>query len=169
MEQILTLIEQYNVYITIGIFILFMITFIMLIVSMSKMKKIQKKYQKFMQKEDLDLENLLVHYAKKVNQVENTQCELQNQINQTNTRMQYCTQKTGVVRYNAYDKGGADLSFAIAFLDEKDNGVVLNGIYGREGSYMYAKPIESGTSKHNLSEEELEAIERAKGYNKAIS
>lgn len=30
-----------------------------------KIKKIQKKYQAFMIKEDVDLEDLLIHYAKK--------------------------------------------------------------------------------------------------------
>ncbi|MGL4799632.1 MAG: DUF4446 family protein [Cellulosilyticaceae bacterium] len=169
MEQILTLLEQYNIYIVIGLAILLLITFIMLVATMSKVKKIQRKYETFMQKDDLDLENLLIHYAKKVNKVKDMQCEVEDQIKDIRSRMQYCTQKTGVVRYNAYEKGGADLSFAVALLDEKDTGVVLNGIYGRDGCYIYAKPIEEGTSKHNLSEEEIQAIHKARNYNKAIS
>lgn len=169
MEQVLTLLQQYNIYITIGLLVLFVITFIILMVALSKMKKIQRKYETFMQKEDLDLENLLMHYAKKVNKVKDTQLELETQIKTLENRMQYCTQKLGVVRYNAYDKGGADLSFVIALLDEHDDGVVVNGIYSRDGSYVYAKPIEKGTSKHNLSEEEIESIQRAKNNNKAIS
>lgn len=169
MEQVLTLLNQYNAYITIGLTILFIITFILLIVTLNKMKKIQRKYETFMKKEDLDLEELLIHYAKKVNKVKDTQLQMEDQIKVLQDRMQYCTQKLGVVRYNAYDTGGANLSFAIALLDEHDNGVVINGIYSRDGSYTYAKPIEKGTSQHNLSDEELEAIARAKNNNKAIS
>jgi hypothetical protein len=67
----------------------------------------------------------------------------------------------GVVRYNAIANTGADLSFAIALLDQNNNGFVLNGIYSRDGSYTYAKPIENGQSKYNLSDEEKEALTKA--------
>jgi len=47
--------------------------------------------------------------------------------------------KVGVVRYNAFDDVGSDLSFSIALLDDNDNGVVISGIYSRESSTTYAK------------------------------
>ena len=53
------------------------------------------------------------------------------------------------------------MSFALALLDEKNNGVVLNGIYSREMSNIYAKPVENGKSKYTISEEENLAIEKA--------
>lgn len=83
--------------------------------------------------------------------------------------MKYCTQKVGVVRYNAIEKVGADLSFAIAMLDAEDNGIVLNGIYSRDGSYVYSKPVQNGQSTYQLSDEEKEAIRLAKENNKAIA
>ena len=46
-------------------------------------------------------------------------------------------------------------------LDENNSGVVLNGIYSREMSNIYAKPVENGKSKYTISEEEMEAIEKA--------
>ena len=46
------------------------------------------------------------------------------------------------------------------------NGIVLNGIYARDSSNIYAKPVENGTSKYILSEEEKEAINRAINNNK---
>ena len=46
-------------------------------------------------------------------------------------------------------------------LDEKNNGVVLNGIYSREMSNIYAKPVENGKSTYTLSNEEKQAIEKA--------
>ena len=48
-----------------------------------------------------------------------------------------------------------------ALLDEKNNGVVFNGIYSREMSNIYAKPVENANSKYTLSNEETEAIEKA--------
>ena len=66
-------------------------------------------------------------------------------------------------------KVGADLSFAIAMLDAEDNGIVLNGIYSRDGSYVYSKPVQNGQSTYQLSDEEKEAIRLAKENNKAIA
>ena len=57
---------------------------------------------------------------------------------------------------------GSDLCFAIALLDFEDTGVVINGIYSRDGSSTYAKPVEKGTSTYTLSTEEIQAIDMAK-------
>ena len=69
--------------------------------------------------------------------------------------------KTGIVRYNAYNDAGNDLSFAVALLDDKNNGLVFNGIYSREMSNIYAKPIVGGKCKYNMTKEENEALNKA--------
>lgn len=69
--------------------------------------------------------------------------------------------KCGIYRYNAYKDAGSDLSFTLALLDEKNDGVVLNGIYSREMSNIYAKPIKNGVSTYKITDEENEAIKRA--------
>ncbi|MFV9510312.1 DUF4446 family protein [Tepidibacillus sp. LV47] len=69
--------------------------------------------------------------------------------------------KVGIIRYNAFGEQGNDLSFSIAILDEKQNGVVITSIYNREQSTVYAKPIENGQSIYRLSNEEKKAIEKA--------
>lgn len=69
--------------------------------------------------------------------------------------------KIGIVRYNAFKDVGSNLSFTLALLDNNNNGVVLNGIYSRDNSNIYAKPIKDGKSEYILSDEEKEAIEKA--------
>lgn len=70
--------------------------------------------------------------------------------------------KVGVVRFNPFKDTGGDQSFAIAFLDSNDNGLVISSLYSREGTRIYTKPIESGKStNYNLSDEEQEAIDKA--------
>ena len=71
--------------------------------------------------------------------------------------------KFGIYRYNAYKDTGSDLSFTLALLDENNDGVVLNGIYSREMSNIYAKPIKNGNSTYKMTDEEKEAIKRAIG------
>jgi hypothetical protein len=70
-------------------------------------------------------------------------------------------QRVGLVRYDAFDDMGGHLSFSAALLDGGGNGLVVTSINGRQDTRCYAKPVESWTSSHNLSEEEELAIQRA--------
>lgn len=162
MQAIQALLNDYVIYILLGLVIFSIVLLIMLIMNTKKINRIRAKYEKFMQKEDVDLENLLIHYAKKVNTIQETQENLLKEVNGMKEQAEFFVQKVGVIRYNAIERVGADLSFAIAFLDYKNNGVVINGIYSRDGSYTYAKPIEDGVSTYTLSDEEKQAIEKAK-------
>ena len=71
-------------------------------------------------------------------------------------------QQVGVVRFNAFDNTGSDLSFAVAMLDAANTGFVLSGIYGREESRVYAKPLVKGESTYMLTKEEKQAVDKAK-------
>ena len=78
-------------------------------------------------------------------------------------RMLGILSKVGIVRFNAFREIGGDQSFSIALLDEKRNGAVITSYYGRDLNRVYAKPIENGTSRHELAEEEKNAIAQAIG------
>jgi hypothetical protein len=72
-------------------------------------------------------------------------------------------QRVALVRYDAFDDVGGRLSFSCALLDGRGSGVVITSISGRQDTRVYAKPVHAGTSEHNLSEEEAEAIREALG------
>jgi hypothetical protein len=147
-----------------GIALLNLIFLIIVIVVLIKMKKLKKKYETFMSKKDVDLETLLVQYANRVKVMDTQLTILQEALAKVEKRQQSCLQYVGVVRYNAIEHVGSDLSFAVALLDEKRDGVVFNGIYGRECTYTYAKPIKNAMSNYTLSDEEKEAIKKALIY-----
>ena len=67
----------------------------------------------------------------------------------------------GVVRFDAFEDMGGRLSFSAALLDGNADGVVITSINGRQDTRVYAKRIENGSSAHNLSDEELQAIREA--------
>lgn len=71
--------------------------------------------------------------------------------------------KVGVVRFNPFKDTGGDQSFAIALLDASDSGLVISSLYTRDGVRVFSKAVEKGKSKYQLSEEEKQAIEKAKG------
>lgn len=72
-------------------------------------------------------------------------------------------QRVGFIRFDAFRDVGGELSFSLALLNDKKEGVVISSLYGREGARVYAKPIKEGTSPFPLSDEEKEAIRRALG------
>ena len=125
--------------------------------------KLNNKYKNFMKKlgKGKNIEEDLASFMNKVDRVEKQNIEIIDFCKSLDEDISKCIQKVGVVRYSAFKDTGSDLSFAVALLDEKNNGVVFNGIYSREMSNIYAKPVENGNSKYTLSEEEIQAIEKA--------
>lgn len=67
----------------------------------------------------------------------------------------------GLVRFDAFEDMGGRLSFSAALLDGHGDGVVITSINGRQDTRCYAKPVTAGTSNHNLSDEERQAIREA--------
>ena len=67
----------------------------------------------------------------------------------------------GMVRYSAFKDTGSDLSFALALLNDNNDGVLLNGIYSREMSNIYAKQVNQGKTNVKVSDEEKQALEIA--------
>src|SRR3989344_183418 len=62
------------------------------------------------------------------------------------------------IRFNPFAGQGGNQSWSTLLLNEKGDGVVLAGLWGRDKSSVYAKPIRNGTSDHELSAEEQELI-----------
>jgi hypothetical protein len=71
-------------------------------------------------------------------------------------------QAVSLVRFQAFTDYGGDQSFALALADTLGDGVVLSGIFAREGTRVYAKPLSGWSSNYSLSFEEEEAIKKAR-------
>jgi hypothetical protein len=143
--------------------IIICVLFILQITTMRKLRKMTYKYNLFMAgSESKNLETAIELYMGSVNEVITKNKEIEQKINFLERDLLKCIKKIAVVRFNAFENVGSDLSFSIALLDMNDDGMVLSGIYSRESSATYAKPIISGNSKYPLSGEEIQAIELAK-------
>ena len=53
------------------------------------------------------------------------------------------------------------MSFALAMLDSKNTGFILDAIHSRDNCFLYLKEIVKGESYIMLSEEEIEALKQA--------
>lgn len=133
--------------------------------------KLKNKYNKFMKKigNGKNIEEDLENYMYRVERVERQNAEIISYCKNLDDEVAKCIQKVGIVRYSAFKDTGSDLSFAVAMLDENNDGIVFNGIYSREMSNIYAKPVKNGGSEYTLSEEEKEAIRRAIEMNGLLS
>lgn len=161
MQEIMEFLKSDNYLLILSFMVIFLfIAFISLLICNISMSN---KYKKFMKKlgNGKNLEEDLENFMYKVDRVEKQNAEITNYCRNLEDDLSKCIQKIGIVRYSAFKDTGSDLSFAVALLDEKNNGVVFNGIYSREMSNIYAKPIEKGNSKYTLSKEELESIQNA--------
>lgn len=72
-------------------------------------------------------------------------------------------QRLGFVRFNPFREAGGDQSFALVLADRDGNGVVISSLHGRDVTRVYAKALAAWESPYPLSEEEQQAITRAKG------
>ena len=70
-------------------------------------------------------------------------------------------QKVGVVRFDPFNAPGGKQSFAVAVLDDKNNGFIISSLFVNEGNRVFAKAVKGGKSDYTLSNEELEAIDKA--------
>ncbi len=161
MENIMEFIKTETfLLILVAIIILLLIGFVVMV---TKFSKLNKKYKNFMQKlgNGKNLEEDLETYMYKVNKVEQQNAQIENKIKNMDKNITKCIQKVGIVRYNAFENTGSNLSFALALLDKNNSGIVLNGIFSREMSNIYAKPVENGKSTYIFSEEETQALQKA--------
>lgn len=145
--------------------------FVLTLIIYFRQNKLLARYRRLLNGESAqDLEAMLLEQEQMIRSLQTQVADLKQQtVSQSQEAMKH-VQKVGMVRFNAFPDTGSDLSFAVALLDGEDNGVVLSSLYGRSESRIYAKPIQGGTSTYKLSDEEKEAIQKAKsGYRSSVS
>lgn len=68
-------------------------------------------------------------------------------------------QKVGFLRFNPFTDTGGDQSFSLVLLDGINSGVIITSLYMRDGVRIYAKRVEQGKTKQQLSREEKGVLE----------
>jgi len=138
-----------------------LILFLLIIALFVKLGKMKKRYEALMNGErNANLEELLIGIQTRINGLDEKGADADRQIAAILKKMSGMQGKIGIYRYSAFGEVGNDLSFSIAMLNDKSDGVVLTGIYGRDQTYLYAKPLERGESTYTLSPEEKEVVSR---------
>ncbi len=152
-------------YLFIAIFVLLIAIIVLLIVQMVKYSKLKKKYEKFMKGKDAkSLEQDIIALFEDNKFIKNENEKNRKDIREILRRMEYCYQKIGLVKYDAFQQMGGKLSFCLCLLDNKNSGFILNSVHSSDGCYSYTKEIKKGESELSLGEEEKKALDMAMGY-----
>ena len=162
MDSIINMINEYSIFIIIGLAIITLLLFIITIVLLASVKKLEKKYRKMMRGvNNKNLEQMLSDNLDNIEKALNKSQEAVDECKNISQELKGCVNKVAIMRYKAFEDVGSDLSFSIAILDSYNDGVIITGIYSRQDSTTYAKPIDKGISRYDLSEEELHVLNEA--------
>ncbi len=151
-------------YILTGIVAVLLILLIMLIVLIAKYSKVKKRYDKFMRgKNASSLEDDMHGVFEDMKLLKNNVDKNKKDIRALYKNMERTFQKLGIVKYDAFNQMGGQLSFSLALLDGNNDGFIINSVHSSEGCYSYTKEIRGGTCKISLGEEEQQALDIAMG------
>jgi hypothetical protein len=106
----------------------------------------------------------MVSLAGRADTLEKFRSNLEEYLISVEGRLKKSIQAVHTVRFNPFKAsgGGGNQSFATAFINETGDGVVISSLYSRDNVSIFGKPVKNHASEYELSDEEKEAIRKAK-------
>lgn len=149
-------------YLFIGAFVAILLLLIIVIVLCINLEKLSKKYKKFMGgKNAKSLEKDIMGLYEDNRLIKASMEKNRKDIENLYRKLGGTFQKMGIVKYDAFNQMGGQLSFSLALLDENDNGFIINSVHSAEGCYSYTKEIKNGLCDISLGDEEKKALDMA--------
>lgn len=150
------------VILTIILLLFSVVVLVLLIIQTNRMNELTNRLNVFLKgKNNTSLEKILVEIVEDNDIIKKAVKKNRKEIKKIYNNLEYAYQKLGVVKYDAVHQMGGQLSFALALLNQNNDGFVLNNIRSSQGSYAFTKEIRNGVSKIELGEEEQEALDIA--------
>jgi len=161
-SQILKTIGIDPAYIFIVLIILILVLFVLYVKVNMKYNRLKSSYHSFMRgKDGKTLEKSILDKFDELDDMNSIVKKNSNDIKKLFSDVKRNYQKVGIVRYDAFNEMGGNLSFALTLLDGNNSGFILNAMHSREGCYTYIKEIVRGESYIELAEEEAQSLEKA--------
>ena len=148
----------------IGLFILIILLFIYIYSLQKRQAQLDKKYRAFMRggRGAKSLDEALENKIESINNIKDINDTLNERLARIEKGLARSYQKMGIVKYDAFKEMGGKLSFAVALLNDRNDGFIINSIHSKDGCYNYIKEIIKGESYLPLGDEEAQALELAK-------
>jgi Protein of unknown function (DUF4446) len=110
-----------------------------------------------------NLEDVMIKLGNQMVELKETQIEINKHLVTIDKRLDKSIRSVETIRFNPFLDAGSNQSFAISFLNDNGDGVVMSSLYARDRMSIFAKPIINGKSEFELSSEEKEVLEKSKG------
>lgn len=108
-----------------------------------------------------NLEEMIILVGKKINQIEGNQEKIDQHLILVDRKLSKSIRNVETLRFNPFVDAGGNQSFAISFMNDEGNGVVMSSLYARDRMSIFAKPIINGKSEFELSSEEKEVLDKS--------
>lgn len=142
--------------------ILLLVAIVLLVIQISKTNKLKKRIDQFVTgKDGKSLEGEIAQLVQDNKDLIEEVGKNKKNIKKLFRIMEGTFQKVGLVKYDAFQQMGGQLSFSIALLDQRNNGFILNSVHSTDGCYSYTKEIKNGECALSLGKEEEEALQIA--------
>jgi len=158
----LSVLQPYALDIALFSGILAIICLVIASVALSRSARLKRKFNRLKELTSAaDLERVFEETKDAVRKLEMKLREAEEHLREVEEALQSKVSTPAILRYNAFAEVGSDLSYSVALIDGKGDGVVITSIYGREDSVTYGKPVQGGDSPYMLTDEERTVIEEA--------
>ena len=149
-------------YVLIAAGVILVITYAIIINMWMELSYVKTRYRKMMAGvEGGNLERMIADHIELAESITNERKEFRKELDRLDGMLAKAITRVAVVRFDAFEDVGSDLSYCIAMLDSENNGMVISSIFGREEARTYVKPIERGESTYKLTREEEQALREA--------
>lgn len=149
-------------YILIGMLAMILVLLILIIVQMVQTSKLKKRLNRFLMGNDgMSMEQDIISLIEDNKFLKIDADKNKKEMRELRRKFEHSYQKMGLVKYDAFQQMGGQLSFSLCLLDDNNNGFIINSVHSAEGCYSYTKEIKAGESSLLLGEEEKEALEIA--------
>lgn len=142
--------------------LLLLLLLVQVILLRLKVKALTRKYMYFMAGENgMSVERKLLAEVTEIRQMGRSSEDMLHQHELLSHMQVQSFQRSGLVKYDAFDDTGDKLSFSLTLLDGANHGFVLTSLVGRETSRIYVKQVTDGKCREALSAEEAASINMA--------
>lgn len=142
--------------------VLVLVLLITVLVLIVKVNHLMKRYNLFMRGKDCEtMEDNIVEIYRKLQIMQNKDLANKDIMKMLNRNMVNAIQKTGLVKYNAFEGMGGQSSFALTLLNMENTGYILNAMHSRNSCYIYIKEVRNGEPEVPLSQEEKMSLDQA--------
>lgn len=115
-------------------------------------------------KNTMTIEDSIIELAKEIDALSEYREESKKYLKLVEERLRKSVQAIETKRFNPF-KGsgtGGNQSFASAFINENGDGLILSSLYSSDRMSVFAKPVSDFKPSYELTDEEAEALDKAK-------